>query len=626
MSQVKRVDYLVERLIEAKEAYYNTDEPLISDAEFDSLEEELLTLDPQNTYFAKVGSSADEVESDKEKISHKIPMLSMQKAKRPEDVLKWMAKIQTPFSHKLCVQPKIDGISATCFYNEGKLQYVATRGDGKEGQDITHIAEFANDVKNTISFSTAHLEIRGELYLPKDTEFNTGDRPLRNNCAGLINRKDSREDLKYIRFAVYQIAGESGIKSEHEKIDILREEGFNAVEYFIAENEDNISTLYNRYLEQLRDKWLYETDGLIFTIDDNTLFEEIDSRWVVDHHHHYAIALKPPAESRVTPLENIEWQVSRQGNIVPVAVFKPVKIGGAKISRATLNNYDNVVSLDLRQGDELLIERANDVIPFIKENISIDKHDQQLLQNSLLVIECPSCKSELFENGVHRQCRNRECPEINIQQILYWVKQSNIETVAEATVRVLYDNGRISSISDLYGLTEKSFEGIQGFAEKKISKILSEITQSKKISPADIISRLGIPLVQKKALKKLNIATIDDFMNFEDDTYVIGRNIIQWRKNVQNMKFFEELISVLDVEKNNSGEKKGLVCMTGKGPKGRKEIIADIENMGYEFSSSVTKETDILLCDDVKGKSSKIKKALQYGVELVTYSEFFKTN
>lgn len=628
MNNQQKIDYIAEKLEEARQAYYNSDDPLMSDTEFDSLEDELKSLDPENEYFRTVGidPSAADLNNlpDSEKVLHEIPMLSMQKAKTPSEVKKWMHKIAADFSYNLCIQPKIDGISATCVYDKGNLQYVATRGDGKRGQDISHIAEYVKDIQTNVGFSNSRVEVRGELYLPKDTSFNTEGRPLRNNCAGLISRKDSREDLKYVRFAAYQIAGYHAFKLESSKIKALGENGFNAVEYFTVSSYDAIDEIYDNYLSKFRDKWLYETDGLIITIDDNSLFEEIDSRWVVDHHHHYAIALKPPAEAKETTLKYIEWQVSRQGNIVPVAVFSPIKIGGANIERATLNNYENVISMDLRSGDKLLIERANDVIPFIRENLTKESHEAMLFENDLIIKKCPSCGFDLFENGVHRQCKNRECPEINIQQILYWVKQSEIETVAEATIRTLYENNIIRSISDLYALTEKSFEGIPGFADKKIFKILSEIQSSKKVTALDFISRLGIPLVQKKSLKKLNILTIDDFKNFSDDTYVIGRNIIHWRENQQNAEFFRKLMESLEIVSDlNSGEK-GKVCMTGTGPKSRKEIISDIESKGYEFSSSVTKDTDILLCDNVNGTSSKIKKARAYNVQIMTYSDFFK--
>ena len=609
---------LIEQLLEAKEAYYNSESPIMSDSEFDSLEERLKNLDPSNEYFLNVGSS----QKGDNKVIHSEPMLSMQKGKTVEDIVKWMEKIDASHGINYCVQPKIDGLSATCKYKDGKLVYVATRGDGQKGQDVTHIADYLEDIKREINFCNNDIEIRGELYLPKDTIYDTKGRPLRNNCVGLINRKENREDLQFVRFAAYQIAGKSDIETESEKIETLIKSGFNSVKYFKISKKNDLIKIYNEYLDSYRKEWLYETDGLVVVVDDNSLFEEIDSRWVVDHHHHYAIALKPPSEAKASRLIDVIWQVSRQGNVIPVALFEPVFIGGARIERATLNNYENVVNLDLRKNDELVVERANDVIPFVRGNNSIVSHDDSQ-SNDFLITECPSCNSRLVENGVHRRCINQACDEIRIQQIIYWVRQAEIETVAEATIRTLYEKGKISSIKDLYELKAEDFEGLEGFAEKKISKIMQEIANKKTLSSIDFLSRMGIPLVQKKSLQKLSINTLSDFLKFNDDSYIIGQNIIEWKKDEANMAFLDGLAEILNITESKKTESKGRVCMTGSGPRPRKELIADIEAKGYEFTSSITKDTDILLCDDITSGSSKLKKAESLNIKIMNYEDFF---
>ncbi len=617
---MNKIEQIVSQLLEARDAYYNSDFPLISDAEFDALEDRLRQLDAENDYFKTVGSIAEETA----KIVHSRPMLSMQKAKSIDEIKKWIQKVDPSSKYTYCIEPKIDGLSASCVYRKGKLVYVATRGDGIKGQDISHVAEFIKDIPAEIKFSNKEIEIRGELYLPKNTEYDTEGRPLRNNCVGLINRKEKRDDLRHVRFASYQIDGEHEFFFESEKIKVLKENGFHSVDVCVPENILEIDAFFQLYLNEKRNEWLYETDGLIITVDSCSDFSDIDNRWVVDHHHHYAIALKPPVEAHETLLKNVFWQVSRQGNVIPVANFEPVFIGGAKIERATLNNYDNVVNLKLAPGDRLLIERANDVIPYVRANLSAESREINLFSGTYLVDKCPSCGFPLFENGVHRQCRNENCSEIKIQRILFWVRQSAIETVAEATVRSLFDNGKIKSISDLYKLTEKDFEGLEGFADKKTGRILAEISSSRNVTALDVLSGLGIPLVQKKSLKKLGIYSIEQFQNFDDDSFVIGKNIIEWKQDKLNLSFLNSLLECLTIAADGISESKGKVCMTGKGPNSRNELIAEIEQRGYEFTDSITKDTLILLCEDVTSGSSKLQKAQKLGIKLMTYDDFFK--
>lgn len=616
------IEEMVRRLSEAREVYYNSDTPLMADVEFDSLEEALRAADPENPYFASVGILPGS-DTQGGKISHRIPMLSMGKAKEIGQVEKWMKKLDLPDSQVFCIQPKIDGLSATCRYRDGKLLYVATRGDGATGQDISHIASHMPDIRKSIGFTNEDVEIRGELYLPRDTAYDTKGKPLRNNCVGLINRKEGQEDLKYVRFVAYQISDNRCSPTESGKIDLLASEGFNTVTYSRVSSIEEINDYYLKYIDENRDRWLYETDGLIIAVDDNTLHEEIDSRWVVDHHHHYSLAFKPPAAFKETTLLDIEWQVSRQGNVVPVALFEPVVLGGATLERASLHNYEFVESLMLRQGDTLVIERANDVIPYVRSNKSSRDRTADLFSRSLIPEKCPSCGNPLSVSGVHLKCANSECPEQLIQKIMYWVREADIEQVAIGTVRALFSAGKIRHIRDLYSLKEEDFEGLEGFGEKKIGNFIEQMGKARELSPVDLISRLGIPLVQKKALKKLGINTMEDFEKFDDAAYVIGQNIIEWKKSRENMDYLGEILSSVTLKESLSGGSKSSVAMTGSGPAGRKELVARLEEMGYEFASSVTGETDILLCEDPQGGSSKLQKARKLGVRLMSYGDFF---
>ena len=276
----------------------------------------------------------------------------------------------------------------------------------------------------------------------------------------------------------------------------------------------------------------------------------------------------------------------------------------------------------LQLGDELLIERANDVIPYVKENLSSTDREGELFFSNLAPEKCPVCSSPLLNEGVHLKCSNPDCPERKIQTILYWVKESGMEQVAEATVRVLFERHIIDNVSDLYSVTRADLMGLEGFGDKKINNFLEQVQKVSSMTAPELISKLGIPLVQQKALKKLGIRTMDEFLEFEDESFVTGQNIMAWKKNEDNLRFLENLRKVVDLKDMDESGAKGQVCMTGKGPLGRKELQKIIEERGYEFSSSVTKSTHILLCEDPEGTSSKLQKARKNGTQLLSYEDF----
>ena len=197
-----------------------------------------------------------------------------------------------------------------------------------------------------------------------------------------------------------------------------------------------------------------------------------------------------------------------------------------------------------------------------------------------------------------------------------------MEQVAEATIRQLYKKGIIRSVGDFYRVSEADLTGLEGFGEKKITNFLQQLEKVRELTAPELISRLGIPLVQQKALKKLGIQSMEDFQNFDDDSFVTGQNIIAWKKREENQLLLNQLLSAVSLKETDAGESRGQVCMTGKGPLGRKELQKIIEERGYEFSSSVTKSTDILLCEDPEGGSSKLQKARKNGTALISYEDF----
>jgi DNA ligase (NAD+) len=276
----------------------------------------------------------------------------------------------------------------------------------------------------------------------------------------------------------------------------------------------------------------------------------------------------------------------------------------------------------LQRGDSILVERANDVIPRVAENIS--KRDKYEIDFTLIPERCPSCGFPLETKGVHLYCSNIDCVEQQIQKIVFWIKNVEADGVSEGLIRKFYDANLIRTIKDLYSITKQDLLKLEGLGEASASKIIHAIELSKKMSFPKMISRLGIPLVGEKALAKLGIKDIDSFLALKESNMVIGKNIISWKSEENNLSLVYELLDVLTILAERADARNDLVCMTGAGPRPRKELLKEIEEQGYTFSDSITRNTKFLICEDPNGQSSKLVKARKLGVKLVSYEEFFK--
>lgn len=607
------VEQIVEQLIQAKDSYY-AGEPVMSDSEFDHLEDQLRAEDPNNAYFTRVGS-----QQAKGKIRHVEPMLSLDKDKTPDGVKDWLRKINCENEQLVCM-PKIDGLSGSVVYDRGNLIYIATRGDGKQGQDITHIAKFLNIPASV--HTKERFEVRGEIYLRKDTSIpNPDNKSLRNLAAGLVNplRKDQNPKvMNELRFVAYNSIGY--VESLASKLQHLEDFDFDVVDYEVVTIND-IQKLYDEYLSYGREEMQYETDGLVFTVNNTELHEEIDSKYTISHHHYSSFALKPPSDEKETTLIGINWSVSKYGWITPVAWFDSIDIGGASVSNATLNNYKNVEKLNLHKGDTILICRSGDVIPFFKRKVKSSSNTDPLIPNL-----CPNCGSPLEKEGVHLVCRNVDCTEKHIQIISSWVEKRKMKNVSEETVRLLYNNGIIKCILDLYAIPNmpiKALTAVRGLGDSKVENLISEIKKSRSMTVVQFMAALSIPSIGERAAVKLGIKTVNDFMEFKNDHSVAGKKLIGYL--IGHRQELQDLLKVLDVrdcESLTSNLK--LVCMTGTGPRKRGDLELELQTMGYQAIDDVKAGIGALICDNIEGTSGKLKKARKLGIKIIKYEDFFK--
>jgi len=608
-------DTISAKLLKAKKAYYDG-KAIMSDADFDALEEELRQIDPKHSYFSVVGTPTNS----KAKFKHVIPMLSAGKAKTFDEVEAWAKKMGIT-KEIFVAEPKIDGMSATCIYENGKLVTVATRGDGSVGQDVTHIASYMA-LPASISLK-GRIEVRGELYLPKVNPI--AKEKIRQAAVGLVNRKDSDlHELKHLHFVAYQVWGSSMSKENH-KLAWLKENKFEVIDYKTFKLEA-IEAGFQFYLDNLRQEWNYETDGQIFVVNDNSKWDEIDAKYEVEHHHHYMLAWKPPSEGKETELLDIEWNVSRNGKIIPVGIFKPIVLGGAKIQRATLNNFENVEKLALHKGDTIFVERANDVIPYFKENLT--KHKPKDFQGDLVPHQCPSCKGKTAIEGVHLVCNNKHCPEQQVLKVIYWVQKCKMDQFGDSSVRALFDAKKVSNVRDLYSLKASDLKGLDGFGDSRIKNTLEQIDATREMGIGQFIKRLGVEGVGERAAENMEIKTEADFWafnskNITSKTNSVGTDFIEFRD--ENKSFVKELLDAVVITVPKVARKGALIiAMTGSGPESRDKLVKKIEAKGDTFSDHVGKETNVLLCEDPSGDSSKLKKAAKLGVKLLKYEDYFK--
>lgn len=612
------INQLVADITEARNAYYTDGSSRWSDEEYDAMEQMLRDLDPKNSILKKVGSPAVGV-----KVKHRVPMLSMQKAKTFEEIQKWIAKTNWGKWGKLwLVEPKVDGNSVSLRYSKGVLQHAVTRGDGKEGQDITHIVKLIEDIPQTITHQE-DFEVRGELYLPKGTKTVKGT-PLRNVVAGLLNpdRKDVTQ-AHQIKFVACRLlpTGDHLIPSEQRAVEWLRAQFSNVIPYTKAFEASQIHEIWKEHNDEgKRHLYEYELDGLVIVVD-NWAVQELQPN-NNDHHLDFNIAYKFSNEYKRTTLCGVTWQMSRHGSLIPVANFEPVNIGGTTIRNAGMANARAVENLKMMIGDEIEITRSNDIIPALTKSFAanLDKRNY----SPLILQKCPHCNTELEWKGVHLHCPNRnDCDEQQIQRIVHWVVACEMDGVSEQTVRALWYNASLRSISGLYVLKNQEAElhYQEGFGKSKISNLLAQIERSRKVSIHDFIERLGIPSVGVKSAKKLGINSLQQLLQFQSDGSAIGDAVASYVADANNYQEIVALSECLQIE--NHTEKQGkLVCATGKAPMARNDLIKLLERNGYVWSDSVTKDLHLLLCDDPHSGSTKNKKAEKLGIQVMTYDLF----
>jgi len=648
MDPKQRIIELVKLLNEANYNYYVLDNSNITDQEYDKYLRELVSLEEQYPELVLLDSPTKRVGGevlDKfSKVSHKIPMLSLGNVFNEDEVRDFDNKIK-----KMGINPeyvcelKIDGLSVSLVYENGVLVRGATRGDGVIGEDITHNVKTIKVIPLKLN-KEIDIEVRGEIYMEKDTlikineeRIKEGLTPLqnvRNAAAGSIRQLDSKVAAKRnLNNFIYHLPNplDYGITNHYEALEFMKNLGFkvNSANK-ICKSINEVIEFINEYTEK-RDTLPYEIDGVVIKVNS---IEEQQELGFTAKYPKWATAYKFPANDVLTKLTDIIFTVGRTGQITPNAVLEPVLVMGSTVSRATLHNEDFVNNLGLMIGDIVEVHKAGDVIPEVK-GTKVERRTG-LEKPFVMISECPICGTKLVKKDgqVDYYCLNESCPARGIEALIHFASRDamNIDGLGDEIIERFYNEGFLKEITDFYHLEEHRDEilMLEGFGQKSFENMINAIINSKNNSLEKLLFGLGINGVGSKTAKLLaeNYETIDNLMkaeieellNIKDIGDILAKNIYDYFRNNRNLI---DSLKMLDINMKYLGIKKKInenitnkkFVMTGTiSFMSRDEIKRVIEEYSGTFAESVSKKTDVVIVGENPG--SKYEKAKELGIAI----------
>ena len=634
--------------------YHVLDEPEIPDAEFDRLWDELLTLEREHPELQTPDSPTKRVgapPSDKfAKVEHPTPMGSLEKVTTDEQLEKWHADVVKRLATdeiRYVTEPKIDGLSINLLYEDGVFVRGTTRGDGFRGEDVTVNLRTIKAISMRMQLEDGEaapslLEARGEVYLPL-SGFNAlnerliadGKKPTpnpRNAAAGSLRQKDSSITAERpLSIWIHGLGRREGLPTEGhwDSLQWLREHGFRTNPF--AELHDSIESVAKacREWEKRRIDLDYEIDGLVIKVDS---FAQQERLGALHQRPRWARAYKWAPLTAVTRLNKILIRVGRTGALNPWAMMEPVEVGGVTVSRATLHNEEDINRKEIREGDDVIVQRAGDVIPQIVGPAGPHRKGTKQFR---MPTKCPLCGTEIVkpEGEVMHRCPNRACPSRGLETLINWVEgPADIEGVGEQTVRLLWEKELVRSLPDLYRLTKEQLLELEGFGEISASAAIDAIQQSKSVPFSRVLLGLNIPklgwvLAQSLArhfgnVERLLTASqeeIEEVDGFGPDRAEI---IAEWFEDEQNRALVEELRSLGlrfelgEEDKPKEGPLTGKTyVITGTLQRwSREQAGAALEAAGAKVTNSVSAKTTALIVGEDPG-ASKLTKAQKAGVE-----------
>lgn len=639
-----RQQELVKTLNKWAQEYYVLDNPTVSDKEYDALYDELRRIE-ETTGVVLPDSPTRRVGGEPikgfVKHTHIERLFSLDKAVSYEELDAFLTRTQKAANAEpvYTVEYKFDGLTVCLTYDKGEFVRATTRGNGVVGEDVTAQVLTIPSFPLTISYKGT-LEVRGEAVIRLSVleAYNqTASEPLknaRNAAAGAIRNLDPKiTKLRKPEIYFYDVnyASEGEPLSQTAAHDFLIKEGFKVYPYFRVCNCGDEVRAAVAEIEEERRKIDVLTDGAVIKVDNAALREEMG---FTDKFPRWAIAYKFEAEEVTTLLKDVVWQVGRTGKLTPLALLEPVELGGATVSRATLNNYGDILRKDVKKGSRVLVRRSNEVIPEILGATEHYPHSETIEKPTV----CPACGSALKEVGAHLFCPNREClPRIVAKLDHYASKNAmNIDGFSESTAQLLVKEKDVKNFSDLYKLTVEDLATLEGFKTKKINNLLAAIEKSKGVSLDAYFFAIGIDGVGRVAAKdlaarfqsieRLQNATAEELIQMENVGEITARAILEYFADEENLAELNALreagvAPVWSNEKTEGVFSGQSVVLTGTLTHyKRSEAQKLIEARGGVCQSSVTAKTTMVLAGAEAG--SKLVKAQKLGIKIIDEAEF----
>ena len=663
-----RLKELTKLILKYDEEYYQNDSPSVSDAEYDKLKQEALSLEKElsssDDLFGytpiitqKVGS---QVKSKFKKIQHKIPMLSLENLFTDNDLKEFYKRqrkdlnLTASDNLEIVAESKIDGLSFSARYEKGVFVSAATRGDGTIGEDITENLKTINTLPLFIKDAPEILEVRGEVYMSKKDFLQLNEEQKNNNekifanprnaAAGSLRQLNPeitrKRKLSLIVYAWGEVKPQILWHTQTEFYKYAKNWGFPIQPFFeICKTYEELQNFYNKVAYE-RHSIPFDIDGIVYKINRLDYQEELG---FIARAPKWAIAHKFPPEQALTIINEISLQVGRTGVITPVAELDPINVGGVLVSRATLHNQDYIREKDIRKNDTVIIQRAGDVIPQVV-SVVIEKRPNNTIPFTMPT-KCPICNSDLIKKNdeVALRCSNSNCPAQQKEYLKYFISREafNIDGLGESGIELFFEKGWIKQPSDIFTFLqnhENDLKKLDGFGPKSIQNLKESIEKAKKIKLSKFIYSLGILGVgEATAILLANeFTSIQSLQNasFQDLTKIYGIgdkmaiDIVNFFKDGNKQNLINELLKIiqienpekLEIDKENPFFEKTIVFTGSLESFSRKQAEDLIRKYGAHPSSSVSKKTDLIVAGANAG--SKLKTAKDLGISIISEEEF----
>lgn len=621
-----KIEELEKLICYHKDLYYRG-VPEISDQAYDKLENELKKLSPDNPILDLVGSTVRNLE----KIAHDGKMLSLDKTYMEEDLLAWAD------NNELISTFKIDGTSCSLIYDKNKLIMAKTRGDGVFGENILPKILWMDSIPKTID-TAERLEVRGELFCTEENFLHLSsamealklERPSsqRNIVSGLMGRKENLNLCHFISFKAFDLTlSKTKLKDEAAKYNWFKKENFDLPEFTHHKDQKTIRSSIEE-AKQFMIEGDYLIDGLVFTYNDLKLHDQLGE---TAHHPRFKMAFKFAGETKNSKIKEIQWGVSRNGILTPVAIIEPTELSGATITNVTLHNYGVVKAHQLKIGDEIELVRSGEVIPKFLRVVNASKN------KFLIPTHCPSCETVLEIKEIRLMCPNNKCPDKIKEDILNFISKIGIEDLSVKRLEEMIKKGLVSNIPSLYKLTKDDLLTLDKTKETLATKIMGNIEKTKKTDLTTFLASLGInggafnkceKVVNNgfNTIEKIKNLTEEDLANIEGFAEKSSRDFYHSLKS--KFKIIDLLLDLgFKFEKKEMASEKlaGVkICITGELSMGRKEMEKLIKDNGGIVVSSVSTQTNYLLTNEEDSTSSKSKKAKDLKIPIIDERAFQK--